>query len=744
MKTFHISGRMSASACILLVSYPLYSRTISENEVIPDSTQKVKDLKEVVVEGFGGKGRDKIGHISISGAEINKRPALFGEHDVIKALQTTSGVVSGTEGFAGLYVRGGETDQNLYLIDGLPLLNVYHFGGLFSTFSTNAIDRVNFYKGDFPSSFGERASSIVDIALRRPDLYNTTGSATIGLISGQVYFSTPIRKGNSAISLALRRTWFDVFSAPALAIVNATKKKDGQKTIFHYNFTDLLLKFNVTDRGRNDLSLLFFYGKDNFKLGEKNFDPDEPDLITKSDINRMSWGNWGFSADYRLSTSLGNLRIQPYISRAFASDTQENMTDRGNSGPLTSVTEVKPSVLQIGMKEYFSFPITRWLNGEAGLQQTWYDYNVGNPWAEYTGTTSAVNTDRFSPHSKNGLLSAFGELQYDIAGRMEGSLGLRVNRYLSNERKHWNLEPRFSLKLNLPHESSVSLSYSHVAQYAQQVSSNYMYLPSDAWQPTASHWKPLTCDIYSIGYFNNLQNGFNIKAEVWWKNMYNLADYKTNTSVTTTTLPWYEKMTFGKGWAYGIDLESDGRYKSLNWTIAYGLMWNWRKYPDLNSGLKFPAKFDNRHKIDITLGWKINDSLELSGQWEYMTGNRTTLSLYNISTPDNAFPDAPSRNPLEPGGNKVQEGIDYLDGRNNVRMPDFHRLNLNLSKKGRLSNRVTYQWDFGLYNAYCRMNPFSLVKRYINDSGNKTGDYRRFKTLSLLPILPSVSYTINF
>ena len=130
-----ITKRTLLIGCVLFVSQMSYPQ--SQNiDTIPET----QELNEVVVTGRHGIGRDKIGRMSISGPEINKQPTLFGERDLIKAIQTTSGVVSGTEGFAGLYVRGGETDQNLYLLDGLPLLNVYHFGGLFSTFSSHSVD----------------------------------------------------------------------------------------------------------------------------------------------------------------------------------------------------------------------------------------------------------------------------------------------------------------------------------------------------------------------------------------------------------------------------------------------------------------------------------------------------------------------------------------------------------------------------------------------------------------------------
>lgn len=731
-------GRMAIFIAVLSFPISLIAQ-VSEGKVAPDTT----NLQEVVVKSFKLNGKDKLGSFSISGTEINKRPSIFGEHDVIKALQTTAGVVSGTEGFAGLYVRGGETDQNLYLTDGLPLLNVYHFGGLFSTFSTFAVEQVNFYKGVFPSLYAERASSIVDISLKKPDYYNTHGVASLGLVSGQLYFSTPLKKGTSALSVSLRRTWFDVFSIPAIAVLNATKKKDGEKKIFHYNFTDLMIKLCLTDNYRNNLSLLLFMGKDNFKLGNERFNPDEKNSVYERDINHIEWGNLGVGINYQLATKIANLKIQPYITRAFSSDVQSNIRDEDTPDYISEKTEIKPSVLQIGIRELFESHVINWLNISAGMQQVFYDYNIGYPKATYGNKPETNGINNLNSHSKNAILSVFGEAGWNIKGRFEGSAGLRVNQYLSHEENHLNLEPRLNARFRLSENTNVSLGYSRITQYAQQVSSNYIYLPSDAWLPTACYHKPLICDIYSLGYFMQWQRHYIFKAEAWYKNMQNLAEFKPNTSAVTTVLPWHDKLTYGKGRAYGLDVELEGQYERISWNIAYGLMWNWRKFSALNSGNRFPAKFDNRHKLDIGAAWHISKKFELTAQWEYMTGNRTTIALYNVAPPNLSFPDVPFVYPVNPDG-KQQDGIEYIDTRNNVRIPSFHRLNLNLSRKGRLNKKLTYQWDFGLYNAYCHMNPFTLTKNYVDKDWNGKGEYRKFRTLSLIPILPSVSYTLNF
>ena len=715
--------RMLAFAGILLSCLPSYPQTQTSDDIKIDSIPKEHELQEVVVTGIGSQSNHKIGRLSVSGAEINKTPTIFGEKDALKALQSSAGVVAGTEGFAGLYVRGGETDQNLYLLDGLPLLNVYHFGGLFSTFPTYSIDNIGFYKGAFPSTFSERVSGIVDVAMKRPNLYNTAGTFSLGLISGQLYLTTPIKKGYAAASIAVRRTWFDLFTLPAIAIINKSNETEGKKAIFNYNFTDLIVKLDATDQKKNDLSLIMIYGKDNLKYGEHLFNTDDNSLYSK-DINKLNWGNWGMSLNYSLATPLGKLKIQPFVTKTFALDSQENSFSNESEEIVSVSSESRPSVLQIGMKETFGIKFNPTIAGEVGLQQSWFEYKVKD-------------------HYFNTLLSGFADLSWNLHGYFQGSVGLRINRYISKTLSHWNFEPRINLKINMPHYSSISLGYSHISQYAQQISTSYIYLPADAWLPTASYCNPLACDIYSLGYSKSIMNRININAEGWWKNMDNLAEYKSTSVNYTTSNQWTQKVTFGKGWAYGIDIDVNGYYNSITWQIGYGLMWNWRKFKDLNRGMRFPAKYDNRNKFDIQIGWKINHRLELTGQWEYMTGNRFTLALYNIAPPDLTFPDAPFVNPIDPGGDR-QDGIDFFESRNNIRMPDFHRLNLNLCLTGKLKNKLSYRWDFGLYNAYCRMNPFSLTKSYVNGNWSENGDYRKFKTLSLLPILPSVSYTLNF
>lgn len=159
-------------------------------------------LEEVVVTA---SERDRLsvnntlmGTMEFSQKTIKATPTLFGESDIVKTLQLTPGVASGTEGLAGLYVRGGDQDGNLFLIDGNPVYQINHVGGLFSAFNPEAIRNLDFFKAGFPARYGGRLSSVVDVHTKEGNMKEYHGSATIGLISGNLSLEGPIIKDRTA------------------------------------------------------------------------------------------------------------------------------------------------------------------------------------------------------------------------------------------------------------------------------------------------------------------------------------------------------------------------------------------------------------------------------------------------------------------------------------------------------------------------------------------------------------------
>lgn len=321
--------------------------------------------------------------------------------------------------------------------------------------------------------------------------------------------------------------------------------------------------------------------------------------------------------------------------------------------------------------------------------------------------------------------------------------GLRGVSYRIQSQSYNRMEPRASMRVKLSSDYSIKAGYARMCQFAQQISSNYINLPTDLWQPITAEFKPLQSDQYSLGLYGNLPHSMYFSLEGWYKDMQHLLEYREGISSLNPNLNWEEKLSAGKGWSYGVDVSVSKTAGAFTGSAGYGLMWSWRKFDKLNQGKTFPAKFDNRHKINVNANYSLNENIEFNAGWTFMTGNRLTLSLYNYDIPGNRFPDAPSVG--SPSYDEIT-GVGYYSERNNIRTPAYHRLDFGMSIHKSLKNGRKGIWNFSLYNVYCRMNPITIKKDDVNkiwEARDKQWN-RAFKTFSFIPIIPSVSYTYIF
>lgn len=724
-----------------------------------DST--VLHLKEVVVSAAADRNlkAPQMGQLSLGSEMIVRLPVMFGEPDIVKTLHTQPGVSQGVEGFTGLYVRGGDNDQNLFLYEGLPLYHVSHLGGIFSSFNVSTVGRVDFYKSSFPANYGGRISSITDVAMKEPDFERIEGRFTVGLLSVNGYVSGPIVKGRTAFSAGLRRSWVDLVSAPALAIMNAIDKKKGIKHIAHYAFTDFNARLDHRFNRRATASLVGYFGHDNLKIGEREFDteqesfdmsgrPAETTRFFDEDVNKFSWGNWGIVGKFGYRLDRGSVNAAVYYTDYSSVYRQEreyqsNLADASTAGYSRSRTD--NGISDIGVNVSYSAPFGELYRLHAGAGFVHHDYLPERIANESGGDGNPTLADgNEGRHLKAGEIYAFVDNTFDFGKWVSLNVGLRGVAFRVQSATHVSIEPRASVRVNVGERYSVKAGYARMSQAVQQVSSNYINLPTDLWQPVGARFKPLQSDQYALGVYGTLPLSMFFSVEGWYKDMRNLLEYREGVSSLNPDLTWEEKLTSGKGWAYGVDFSLTKEMGRVTGTIGYGLMWNWRKFDELNQGLRFPAKFDNRHKFNVNACYRLNDRIEFNAGWTFMTGNRLTLSVYNYDIPGEQFPDAPTVG--SPNYGDIT-GLDYYSGRNNVRLPAYHRLDLGVSFSKRLKNGRKSIWNVGLYNAYCRMNPITVKKDDYNDRHewtDKENWHRAFKSLSLIPVVPSVSYTYIF
>lgn len=675
---------------------------------------------------------------------IRNVPTLLGEPDVIKALQLQPGVSAGTEGFAGMFVRGGENDENLFLIDGCSIYHTNHLGGLFSPFNANAVSHLTFYKSAFPARYGGRLSSVTDLSMKSGDYESWHGNFTVGLTSANVSFSGPLVKDQTSLFVALRRSWLELVSVPALAIINASKKKSGEKVIAGYNFTDFNLKLSHRLRRFGTLSLLGYYGHDRLKMGEHRFsnDGEDTDPYFHKNENRLGWGNMLTSLRWHLPiNTLFAYNMKTSYTR-YQSDfrkTVETVSGReGKNGYENngSRTENRNAIHDLSVDASLAFIPSDRIIIRLGTQYTHHRYTPEEEIQESTSLPSGNgnNESRVIANEWNAYL----ESDLEVFQWLRFNAGMHGSFFRVEGKQYQVFEPRVSADFRLSPVVSLKAGYARMSQFVQQVSDNYISLPTDYWLPITRNFSPLTSDQFSAGIYVSPDKKYTFSVEGYYKKMDHLLEYRDDYKDLQVT-SWEDRLTSGSGRAYGADFQAEADFGKLHGFIGYGLMWSDRLFADQNGGKRFPSKYDNRHKVTLSATWKCSERVELNAGWVFMTGNRVTLSLENYSYPDgyptNIVPSYP---------HKDEEMLDYYAGKNNVRLPAYHRLDVGINIYRSLRRGRTGIWNVSLYNAYSRMNPIMIEKNNQKQSMNGTPLAPRFQQFALFPIIPSVSYTYKF
>ncbi|WP_455787476.1 TonB-dependent receptor domain-containing protein [Parabacteroides goldsteinii] len=730
---------------------------LERDTVLAIELEPSASLEEVVITGQSNDKQSvlstQMGALEINQQTIRSTPVMFGEADIIKTLQLTPGVSAGTEGTAGMYVRGGNVDENLFLIDGNPVYQINHIGGIFSAFNPEAISGMDFFKSGFPSRYGGRLSSVVDVHTKEGNMKEYHGSASIGLISGNLNFEGPIIKDRTSFNIGLRRTWLDVLSAPAIAIANKITKKDGTRLRARYAFHDLNLKVNHIFNDRSRMYLSLYNGNDVLKGGSTDFPDQDSDnnYNYDSDVS-LRWGNIMATAGW---TYVFNNRLFGKVSGVFTRyhsrlrNTEHDVV--GNEGDEDYSDSFRENETNTGITDFGLRTSFDYLPASAHHIRFGGDYLVHRFHPEYNRSVAYEKNEETSveigQEFANDLLwgheaGVYAEDDWTLSSAVRLNAGLRFSLFNVQGKTYTGLEPRVSLRWLLDDNLSFKASYSRMNQYVHLISNSFISLPTDAWMPVTRKLKPLISDQVSAGFYYNLNKEYNFSVEGYYKTLDNLLEYRDGHTFTPSFVNWEDKLTAGEGSSYGAEFmvrKETGR--TTGW-VGYGLSWSDRQFDELNQGARYPARFDNRHKLNIVVLHKISPKVELSAAWSYASGNHVTLSLENYYENGTGSPTNNDNHYMD-----ASESIDYYEGRNNYQLPAYHRLDLGIKiyrpkKKGRMGI-----WTVSIYNVYSRMNPFMIYKsdKTVPDPGSSYGkNVPVFKTIGIMPIIPSISYTYKF
>ncbi|MDR1919890.1 MAG: TonB-dependent receptor [Tannerellaceae bacterium] len=718
---------------------------LSKDTVIDVSMEASVSLQEVVVEARKGVlsnvSNTQLGALSLSPAMIKSVPAIMGEVDLVKVLQQMPGVSAGTEGFSGLYVRGGNKDENLYLIDGNPVYDVNHLLGFFSTFNADAIKSTEFYKGNFPARFGGRLSSVVDVRTKDGNMQAYHGSFTLGLVSSKAQLEGPIIKDKASFNIAFRRTYLDLITTPLLWIVNA--QTDNEKNHFGYSFYDLNAKLNYKFSDRSRMYLNWYSGEDAFKVRQEwTYDYEQTAMRSENGV-RWNWGNqltslnWNYIFDSRLFANMSAIYSR-FHSGIKLYDWQHDQTDDRSAQSRMEMNN-ESGIEDLGYRvdfDYMPIPHHYIRFGSNYLFHTFQpETNTTSSSSSYgevsSGDTTRFHNNRLQAHE----WAVYAEDDIELTPWLRTNIGLNFSLFNVEHKTYTSLQPRLSARFLLHENLSFKASYARMNQYVHLLSSSAISLPTDLWVPVTKNIRPMISNQLSAGLFFKLQQTYDISLEAYYKKMSHVIDYRDGVSLFSSSAAWQERVAEGEGEAYGLELLVQRTAGKLTGWAGYGLSWADRQFPggEINGGRKFWAKYDNRHKINLVLSYKLNDKIEINGSWTYYSGNRMTVAFEQYEQP-----------PLIPGGQSSVET--YFRDRNNYRMSDYHRLDLGFNfyrpkKKGRMGI-----WNLSLYNAYSRLNPMMAMPRheFTEDEQGHTIQKAKMREYSLFPIIPSFSYTYKF
>lgn len=679
-----------------------------------------KDLKEIVVKAKRSESiqeSTQMSKIDLPISTIKKLPAFLGEVDVLKAIQLLPGVQAGGEGQNGLYVRGGGPDQNLILLDGIPVYNASHLFGFFSVFNADAVNSVEVYKGGFPARYGGRLSSVIDIRMKEGDKSGIHGSLGIGLIASRLLLEGPIgkKKQNGSWMISGRRTYIDVFTTP---IIKAASEGTGTGG---YYFYDVNAKANYKIGKRDRVYLSSYLGNDKFYA--KGFEDGKETF--KANIK---WGNITALARWNHEFSpkvFGNLSAT-YSQYRFG--VFNKITDRDFTGTATSFSALYSSSIKDWAAKYdVDFIPNPRHYIKAGASMTYHTFTPGAIQIKNSDLPEEdLDTSFHVQHTPE--LDIYVEDDIEITPNWKANVGLHFSGFITEKNFYTSLQPRLSTRYLLNKMLSLKASYCSMTQFIHLLTNNGIGLPTDLWVPVTDKIKPQTSQQGAIGAAYMLQDAYEISVEGYYKDMKNIIEYKDGTSFINANQSWEDKVEMGHGWSYGAEFFIQKKTGRLTGMMGYTLSWTKRQFPTINFGKIFPYKYDRRHDFKIAAVYRLRKRIELSGEWIYGTGNAISMPMYRYSTSVNA-----------PGMPAYFTDNFFYGERNSYRMRAYHRLDLGVNFIKQLRKGRERTWNISFYNAYSRRNPYFIYSEY-----NFKENRYQFKQLSLFPILPAFSYNLKF
>ncbi len=686
--------------------------------------EKVESLGLVVIDANKDKNikTANTGTVDVDVKKIKNIPLVLGERDIFKVATTLPGITTAGEGSSGFNIRGGKTDQNLILLDGGVLYNPTHFFGIFSAINPFTTSKVTIYKGNIPSEFGGRLSSVIDIETKNGNVSKLSGEASIGPVTGNLSLEIPLAKDKSSLLIGGRSTYSDW-------VLKAIDNEDLKNSVA--NYYDAIVKYHNKVDDNNTINLTGYYSKDKFSITADSLYGFSNRLLTAewkrrfNDKNsgsvRVSNSQYTFSIDYNGNANrnfkLGykNNETQVQIQAQYNPNKKHSLTygysgklysifpgeinPKGNASIVTPLVIDSEKALENAIFISDKFKVNKQLMIHAGIRYSYYlalgegvqrIYNANLP----KNQSTLIETKTFG---NNEVIKQYG-----------------------------NPEIRLATRYLFPNDLAVKAGFNTTVQYIHSISNNTTDSPTDTWKLSDTNIKPQKATQYTLGVYKNYNDTmYELSLEGFYKRFKNVLDFKVGSQfLLNETLE--TEVIQGVGKAYGAELLLKKHRGKFNGWISYTYSRSFYKMKSdfseetINNGNYFPSNFDKPHNLNIISNFKITERFSLSGNFIYQTGRPVTI----------------------PEGKYIFNNAEFViySDRNAYRIPDYYRLDLSLNIEGthKIKKLAHSFWNISVYNVLGRNNPYSVF--FVTDNG----EVKAYQSSIFAVPVPTITYNLKF
>lgn len=670
--------------------------------------------------------------IDVSPLQVKNMPRLFGDADLVRTLTFLPGVSNGAEGNMGMYIRGGSPDQNMILMDGMPLYNSSHIMGFFSLFNAETIESVDLIKGGFPARFSGRLASVLDIKMKQGDFQKYSADLSVGPISAKAVIQGPIWKNKTSFLVSGRSSYINLLTKPILTLMNNNKGSNSieQNVIPGFFFYDINLSLAHRFNEKSKIWLTAYTGRDRINSVVQNF----KNTMRTDFVFDMKWINvlsilnfehrFNDKIKYHASVSYGLFDYrtqQSYVDNIYSNNSVRSTVN--NYFSIISDYSFRNSIVYKPVKNHVL---------RIGMNFVWHSYLVDANVFKINQSPGRPVPDADAPKYNGKEFSVFAEDEMAFGKRWKVGLGIAYSGYSIGRSYNGLLQPRGTVSFKASENWVLKAAYARMFQPMLMLSNYGIGLPTDLWVPATERIHPLSSNDITAGIgskYSILNSDVEFSLDGYYREMNGVAEYKDGASYLGNSVNWEDLIATGNGYAYGMELfirKSSGKF--TGW-MGYTLSWTNRKIAEINNGQIFPYRYDRRHAVNIVLSYQFTPKISATVTWTYGTGNAITMPTTqyqgNYAQFDYFYPST--------SGSSAVNDLTY---RNNFRMQAYHRLDigLNFYKQKKWGSRL---WTLSIYNVYSRQNPYLY---YLNYENNGT---KSLYKLALFPIIPSVTYTVK-